>query len=160
MKKSSSSQLDALKFLKADHKNVSALFEKFEKGRLSKDAKLKLAAEICQALQIHAQIEEEIFYPAAREFLKKRNLSLIDEAAVEHESIKQLVRSIEAGKDSDLFDAQVHVLGEWVRHHVKEEEREIFPNIKNAKMDLKELGQQLADRKEELNTELNEHTSK
>jgi len=145
---------DAVKLLKADHKEVSDLVEKYENGRLSKDRKIAVAKQICLALTVHAQIEEEIFYPAAREATRDRE-DLLDEAEVEHGSIKELVAAIENGSlDDELFDARVKVLGEYVKHHVKEEENELFPKVRKSDMDLAEIGAQLAARKEELMREL------
>jgi hemerythrin superfamily protein len=98
---------------------------------------------------VHATTEEEIFYPAAREAVDDDDL--LDEAEVEHASAKDLIAQIEAGSPSDpLYDAKVKVLGEYVRHHVKEEEGELFPKVKKAKVDLAELGLAIVARKEEL----------
>ena len=145
---------DAVKLLKADHKEVSDLVEKYENGRLSKDRKIAVAKQICLALTVHAQIEEEIFYPAAREATRDGE-DLLDEAEVEHGSIKELIAAIENGSlDDELFDARVKVLGEYVKHHVKEEENELFPKVRKSDMDLAEIGVQLAARKEELMREL------
>jgi len=138
---------DAVKLLKADHKEVSDMAKKFESGRLSKDRKIALAKQICLALTVHAQIEEEIFYPAAREAVRGGD-DLLDEAEVEHGSIKELVAAIENASpdDDELFDARVKVLGEYVKHHVKEEEGEMFPSIKQEldREALSELGDELA----------------
>ena len=141
---------DALKILKADHKEVSDMVKKFESGRLSKDRKAAVAKQICQALTVHAQIEEEIFYPAARESVRNGE-DLLDEAEVEHGSVKELVAAIEGSTpDEELFDARVTVLGEYVKHHVKEEETGLFPKIRKSDMDLQEVGAQLSARKKEL----------
>ena len=142
---------DAIKILKTDHKEVSGLLEKYENGRLSKDRKVAVAKQICMALTVHAQIEEEIFYPAAREAVRSGD-DLLDEAEVEHGSIKDLVSAIENASpdDDELFDARVKVLGEYVKHHVKEEENELFPKIRKSDMDLEEVGARLMARKEEL----------
>jgi len=139
---------DALALLKADHQLVQQLFDKFEKTR-AEDRKSALAEQICNELAVHAQIEEEIFYPAAREAI--RDTDLISEATVEHQSAKDLIEQIQSGgSGDDLFEAKVTVLGEYVRHHVREEEREMFPQIRKTRLDLKALGQQLMQRKEEL----------
>ena len=139
---------DAVALLKADHQVVQKLFDQFEKTR-SEDRKGAIAGQICRELTVHAQIEEEIFYPAAREVL--RDEDLIDEATVEHQSAKDLIRQIEGGKPGDgLFDAKVKVLGEYIRHHVKEEQNEMFPKIRKTKLDLKLVGEQLQARKLEL----------
>jgi hemerythrin-like domain-containing protein len=147
---------DAIKLLKADHKEVADMVEKFENGRLSKDRKVATAKQICMALTVHAQIEEEIFYPAAREASIRDGEDLLDEAEVEHGSIKELVAAIENASpdDDELFDARVKVLGEYVKHHVKEEENELFPRLRKSDMDLEEVGAQLAARKEQLMRQL------
>ena len=149
-KKSSSSRQpsDALALLRQDHTKVQGLFDQFEKTR-SEDRKSALAQEICQELTVHAQIEEEIFYPAAREALREEDL--IDEATVEHQSAKDLIAQIEGSSaGSELFDAKVKVLGEYIKHHVKEEQNEMFAQIRKTKLDLKALGEQMQARKMEL----------
>lgn len=141
---------DAIKLLKADHKEVSDMVKKFESGRLSKDRKAAIAKQICLALTVHAQIEEEIFYPAARDSVRNGE-DLLDEAEVEHASIKQLIATIEGSSPGEeLFEARVTVLGEYVKHHVKEEETQLFPKIRKSDMDLQEVGAQLMARKKEL----------
>jgi hemerythrin superfamily protein len=142
--------MDAISLLKQDHQEVSALFEKYESAE---DEKSEIAAEVCNLLTVHARIEEEIFYPAAREALEsdQDGEDLLDEAEVEHATAKELIAQIEAANGADhLFDAKVKVLGEYVKHHVKEEESELFPKLKNAKLDLETLGKQLKARKTEL----------
>ena len=148
-KKSSSSRApsDALALLRADHRTVQELFQQFEKTR-SDDRKKTLAEQICNELTIHAQIEEEIFYPAAREAIREEDL--LDEATVEHQSAKDLIAQIEGGSGDELWEAKVKVLGEYVNHHVKEEQNELFPQVKKTKLDLKALGEQLQARKMEL----------
>jgi hemerythrin superfamily protein len=143
---------DAIALLKADHKEVADMFEKFETARSTKE---KLAHQICTSLTVHAQIEEEIFYPAAREALGEEGEDLLNEAEVEHNSLKELIGQIEGSSPEDeLFDAHVKVLGEYVKHHVKEEEGEIFPKLRKSDMDLVEVGAQLATRKKELMAEM------
>jgi hemerythrin superfamily protein len=141
---------DAIKLLKDDHKEVKAWFEAFDKT--DDDAKKQeLADKICKALTVHAQIEEEIFYPAAYEALDEEGDDMLDEAEVEHASAKELIAQIEASKVGEpLFDAKVTVLGEYINHHVEEEESELFPECRASDMDLKELGTRLAARKAEL----------
>jgi hemerythrin-like domain-containing protein len=143
---------DAIELLKADHKEVAALFEEFESA--DDDSKQELAQQICDALTVHAQIEEEIFYPAAREALGDEGEDLLDEAEVEHGSIKDLVEAIESDDENELFDAQVTVMGEWVKHHVKEEETELFPKVQKTRMDMAAIGAELAERKAELMAEI------
>jgi hemerythrin-like domain-containing protein len=143
---------DAIKLLKNDHDEVSALFQKYNKGhkRLSESQKESLAQEICQMLTVHTQIEEEIFYPACQEHVKGAD-ELLAEAKVEHQSAKDLIAKIEEGSpDSEDYDAEVMVLGEYVKHHIKEEQNELFPKVRKSKLDLKELGQRLAERKSSL----------
>lgn len=152
--KKTAAKTDAIKLLKGDHAEVAEMFDKYENGRLPKARKAALAQKICAALTVHAQIEEEIFYPAAREGGGKEVEDLLNEAEVEHGSIKELVAALEEGSPEDeLFDAQVKVVSEWVKHHVKEEEGELFPKIRKSGMDLEEVGAQLAQRKAELTSE-------
>jgi hypothetical protein len=139
---------DAIALLKADHQLVQGLFDQYEKAR-TEDRKATLAEQICRELTVHAQIEEEIFYPAARAAIREEDL--IDEATVEHASAKDLIAQIESGEPGDeLFDAKVKVLGEYIKHHVKEEHNELFPQVRKTKLDLKELGNRLQARKTEL----------
>ena len=139
---------DAVSLLKADHKKVSSLLEEFEKA--TGQSKNSIAQQICNELSVHAQIEEEIFYPAARAALGEED-DLIDEADVEHATIKGLVGRIqENGSSDEHFEALVKVLGEYVKHHVKEEEGEIFPKVRRSGMDLEATGAELARRKREL----------
>ncbi len=122
---------DAVALLKADHKEVSGWFKEFEAAK-SSSRKLSLAQKNCGALKVHAQIEEEILYPTAREVLKKSYMDLVDEADVEHGSIKELLGQIESSTpEEEHYDAKVKVMGEWVKHHVKEEENELFPKAQD-----------------------------
>ena len=142
---------DAIALLTEDHKEVKKLFKAFEKLADSDDVERKqeLAEQICLALSVHAEIEEEIFYPATRAGIDDDDL--LNEAEVEHASAKDLIAQIQAMSASDeMFDAKVTVLGEYIDHHVEEEEGEMFPKAKKAKLDLAELGEQMAARKAEL----------
>ncbi len=143
--------VDAIKLLKDEHKEVKAYFKQYES--LENDAeKQMLADKICLALTVHARIEEEIYYPAAREAIDDDDL--LDEAEVEHASAKQLIAEIEAMSPGDrLYDAKVTVLGEYIDHHVEEEESEMFPESRDSPLDLKALGVQMAARKAELMAE-------
>lgn len=141
---------DAIKLLKADHDEVKSWFEEFEKTK-SDSKKQKLATQICTALRVHTQIEEEIFYPACREAGLEEDL--MDEADVEHDGAKRLIEEIEAGgPGDDHWDAKVTVLGEMIKHHVKEEEQRdgMFAKAKKADLDLDELGAEMHARKSEL----------
>ena len=147
---------DAITLLKADHKEVKALFkayDKLAKSDGSDDEKKSIADQICTALTVHATAEEELFYPAAREVLPEQDL--VEEATVEHASAKDLIAQIEGMDPSaELYDAKVKVLGEYIDHHVKEEEEEMFPKIRKSGLDLKELGASLQSRKDQLLGEL------
>ena len=141
---------DAIQLLTQDHREVEALFEKFEKA--SRDGtKEKLARQICTELKIHTMIEEEIFYPALRGKIDDDDL---DEATVEHDAAKVLINDIEAGEPSDdFYDAKVKVLQEEIEHHVKEEEKQqgnLFSQARKTDVDLGALGEQMAARKAEL----------
>jgi hemerythrin-like domain-containing protein len=139
---------DAIALLKADHEAVSQLFAEYEKTR-STPSKQALIAEICTALSVHAQIEEEIFYPAVKSALKDK--LLVPEATVEHASLKDLIAQLERGDDDgEMVDAKVKVLSEYVKHHVKEEQNEMFPKVKASSIDTVELGARMAERKDEL----------
>lgn len=139
---------DAIALLKADHREVKALFQQFEKTE-GDEEKQNLAQQICAALTVHTQIEEEIFYPAAYDALEDNDL--LDEAEVEHASAKDLIAQIQGSSPSEpLYDAKVKVLGEYIDHHVQEEENELFPECRDSDMDLKALGEQLKVRKDEL----------
>lgn len=139
---------DAIALLEQDHREVEALYEQFEQAESSSE-KSELAWKICLALTVHAEIEEEIFYPRARRNIDETEL--LDEAEVEHASAKQLIAEIEEMTPRDkLFDAKVKVLVEYVKHHVKEEETELFPKVRESGMDLHEMGRMLTERKLEL----------
>jgi len=150
----SSENTNAIDLLKIDHDDVDKLFSQYEDIKDGDDDADKelLVAQICDALTVHAQIEEEIFYPAARRALDEdEGKDLLDEAAVEHQTLKDLIARLEAAPTDDpLYDAGVKVLSEYVKHHVKEEENEIFPKCKSSQMDLDAVGAQLGDRKAEL----------
>lgn len=142
---------DATTLLRADHKLVSGLFDEFEKAR-SPAKKKAIVSQICTELTVHTQIEDEIFYPAFKAALKDHEL--VPEATVEHSSVKDLIAQVEGIEpDGEMFDAKVKVMGEFVKHHVKEEQSEMFPKAKKSKLDLHELGRQMLARKQELMAE-------
>lgn len=156
--KTASSGPDAIKLLKDDHKQVETWFDEFEDTN-SGSKKQKLASQICLALRVHTQIEEEIFYPACREAGIEEDM--MDEADVEHDGAKKLIEEIEAGKPGDdHWDAKVKVLGEMIKHHVKEEEQRggMFSKAKQAGLDLKELGAEMKARKDQLMKESKRRT--
>ena len=146
--KTTAAAKDAIALLKADHAAVSGLFADYEKTN-SSNKKKALVAEICTELSVHAQIEEEIFYPAVKAALKDK--LLVPEATVEHASLKNLIAQIEGIEpDGEVYDAKVKVLSEYVEHHVKEEQNEMFPKAKAMSLDMVELGARMAARKTDL----------
>jgi hemerythrin superfamily protein len=141
---------DAVALLKADHRAVEELFEKFEKAS-GDGRKREIAEKICMELTIHAQIEEEIFYPACEGKVEE---DMLKEAYVEHDGAKVLIAEIEkGGPDDEYYDTKVKVLSEQIEHHVQEEEQRmegIFAQARKAGLDMDALGEQLAARKSEL----------
>ena len=135
---------DAIALLKADHRKVEELFEKFEKAS-GDGRKQTIAEQICLELTVHAQIEEEIFYPACEGKVEE---DLLKEAYVEHDGAKVLIAEIEAGgPDDEFYDAKVKVLSEEIEHHVEEEEKRMegmFAQARKAGLDMDALGEQLA----------------
>jgi len=147
----SDATVDALTLLREDHQEVLALFEQFDRAAsgAQDDRRQALAQRLCELLTAHAQIEEEIFYPAARAAIVEHDL--LDESEVEHAMAKELIEQIQAmDVDEALFDAKVRVLAEYVRHHVGVEEDELFGLVELADVDLDRLGLELAARRREL----------
>ena len=149
---------DATRVLSDDHRQVHALFEAYRKladAGASGEERAPLAEEICTLLTVHAALEEEIFYPAAR--AAGVDAGVLDEAEVEHASAKDLIAQIrDMQADAPLYDAKVSVLGEYIDHHVGEEEEELFPKCRASAMDLNGLGIRIAARKDELMGEMTE----
>lgn len=142
---------EATAILKADHKLVDGLFKEFEATKSDKKKK-QIVDQICKELTIHAQVEEEIFYPAVQKALKDHEL--VPEAVVEHASLKELIAKVKGVEpDGDMYDANVKVMSEYVKHHVKEEEKEMFPEAKESKLDMVELGIKMLERKQQLSEE-------
>ncbi|MFC5458862.1 hemerythrin domain-containing protein [Massilia niabensis] len=151
MPNNASAKVDAVELLEKQHREVEAMFERFEKMTdRATVSKKKLADEICNALIMHATIEEEIFYPATREASEETG-DMVDEAVVEHASAKDLIAQImEMDPGDDLYDAKVKVLSELVEHHVEEEEEEMFPKARELKLDLAALGEEMQMRQKEI----------
>jgi hemerythrin superfamily protein len=149
-------EMDAIALLTADHKAVKGLFKEFEGLTKQDDVdehKARVVRRICSELTVHAQVEEELFYPAVREAIADDDL--MDEADVEHASAKDLISQLEESEPGDdHFDARVTVLAEYIDHHVKEEEGEMFVKARKADVNTLELGEQIAGRKQELKAEL------
>ena len=140
-------EMDAIAMLKADHRKVEELFEKFEQTT-GKATKQRLAEQICLELKVHTVIEEEVFYPACRGKIED---ALVNEAYVEHDSAKLLINEIEAGgPEEDFYDAKVKVLSEMIEHHVEEEEKRsegMFSQARTAGLDMDLLADQMRTRK-------------
>ena len=146
---------NAIQLLESDHAEVKALFKRFEKlGEDGpRDEKEAIVRDACAKLTVHATVEEEIFYPAAREVPEAD--ALLNEAEVEHGTAKDLIGKLdEMSADDEMFDANFTVLAEYIEHHVKEEEGELFPKVRKSDLDLEALGEQMVARKDELTAEL------
>ena len=148
--------IDALDLLKSDHDKVKSLFREFESLKGSDDEderKSELVDEICYELTVHSMLEEEIFYPVVRSAIDDDDM--MDEADVEHAGARELISQLEVMyPGDDHFDATVTVLGEEVVHHIDKEESDMFEAARSAGIDLEDLGEQLAARKEELDEDL------
>jgi hemerythrin superfamily protein len=139
---------EATALLRADHKLVSGLFADYEATN-STAKKRELVEKICTELSVHAQVEEEVFYPAVQEALEDHEL--VPEAVVEHATLKDLIAQVEGIEpEGEMFDARIKVLSEYVKHHVKEEQNEMFPKARSSNLDMRELGAQISERKAEL----------
>jgi hemerythrin superfamily protein len=149
---------DAIELLIADHEDVRMLFAEYEDlvadGASGVD-RADLAKQICTQLIAHTTVEEEIFYPAAREAIEQPEL--LDEAEAEHSSAKELIAQIQRMDPDDAqYDATVMQLQETVDEHVLQEEGELFPSVQDSKLDLESLGEQIAQRKDEVLAEMDE----
>jgi hypothetical protein len=140
---------DGVTMLMRDHRTVEDLFKAYEEAKSDEGRKVEIYQQIATELRVHMQLEEEIFYPGSREFVKEEDT--VNEAEVEHASAKDLMTQLDATPASDThYDAKVKVLQEMIEHHVEEEETEFFPEVRRSEMDLKAIGEQMAARKEEL----------
>jgi len=144
----------ALELLSSDHRKVEDLFAQFEEMKEQEDdSRVAIAQQICAELTVHAQVEEDLFYPWLRENLDETDM--VAEAEVEHSTAKQLIAEIQpVGEADEAYDAKVKVLSEYIKHHVQEEEGEIFPEVASEEEELDELGQEMAARKAELMEEM------
>ena len=146
----------ALEMLKDDHDRVKKSFKEFEKlDREDAETMQRLVQTVCEELKVHAALEEEIFYPAVREAIDDEDL--MNEAQIEHETAKMLIEQLEnMGPDDPNFHATFTVLGEYVKHHIKEEEDEMFSEARKTDLDFEELGGRMRERKTELMGEVQE----
>jgi len=141
---------NAIELLKADHRDAEDLFKKYEeakKDNADNEKRYDIARQVCAALLVHMELEEMLFYPAAKEVIQEDQL--IDEAIVEHKGAKDLINELgNTSLDSSMFDAKVTVLSEQIQHHVDEEENKLFPLVSKSELDLDALGMKLAEQKE------------
>jgi hemerythrin superfamily protein len=144
----------ALELLASDHRKVEELFQMYEDEKEGDEGtKRQLAEQICGELTAHAQLEEELFYPWLKQNMDE--MDKVEEAYVEHASAKDLIAQIQGASEiDDTFDAKVKVLSEYIKHHVQEEENEIFTEVASEQEELDELGQEMAARKTELMEQL------
>lgn len=146
--KDSHKTAEATALLRADHKHVAELFAEFGTTRSTANKKA-IVAQICTELSVHAQVEEEIFYPEVQLALKDH--TLVPEAIVEQATLKALIAQLEGiDPDGEMFDAKVNVLAEYVKHHVKQEQEEMFPKARASALDMNALGERIATRKTQL----------
>ncbi len=142
--------MDAITLLKADHKTVEGLFKRFEgAGDRAHKTKRKIVDKIIEELSVHAAIEEQVFYPAVRERAGETE-DMVLESLEEHHIVKWTLPELEKTDPADeRFDAKVTVLIESVRHHVKEEEQDLFKRVRRgvSRSELQELGAQLEEAK-------------
>jgi len=150
MAKSKAKATGAIELLKEQHDKVKKAFKEFEKlDREDTQKQQQLVQSVCEDLKVHTTLEEELFYPAAREAIDDEDI--LNEAQVEHETAKMLIEQLEnMGPEDPNFHATFTVLGEYVVHHVKEEEGEMFPQVKKTDLDLEELGSRMRSRMQAL----------
>lgn len=142
---------DALRMLKDDHDKVKALFNRFERSNGS--SKERIAQTICAELTLHAKLEEDVFYPAVRQATDDDDM--MNEAEIEHATAKDLIAQIQGSSpDDERFDALVTVLSEYIKHHVREEEGEMFKKVRRSRLDTRALGEQMLDHKQLLKEQL------
>lgn len=140
---------NATQMIRQDHKKVEGLFKKFEQTQGSQ-AKRRLAENAMAELEVHAALEEEIFYPAVKKEVDDGS-SMVQEAIEEHQTVKQLISKLKGMQEADeQFESQFSQLMENVQHHVEEEESEMLPKVEESQLDLNSLGQQMAQRKQQM----------
>ena len=148
---------DAIEMLKEDHRKVKELFEEFEHAQQDQ-VKERIVENTLHELEIHAALEEEIFYPAAEEQIGEKES--IDEAREEHHVVKLLIGELKKmSADDDRYDAKYTVLAESVKHHIEEEESELFPKLE-GRLDAEEVGAEMETRKEQLQERSHKRSAK
>jgi len=153
-KRAGSRQPEAISMLIEDHQKVQKMFKTFERTE-DQQQQEQLATQICNELTVHTQIEEQVFYPAAREALDEEEAALVDEASVEHQVAKDLIEKIKQSRPHDEeYCALVTVLGEYVNHHIQEEQKELFPAVKKTEIDFEALAEEMQQKKQELMSEM------
>ena len=151
-KRAGSRQPEAISMLIEDHLKVQKMFKAFERTEDQKQQE-QIATRICNELTVHTQLEEQVFYPAAREALEEGDL--LCEATIEHQVAKDLIEKIKQSRPHDEeYCALVTVLGEYVNHHIDEEHKELFPKLKKTQVDFEALGEEMMQKKQELMSEL------
>jgi hemerythrin superfamily protein len=149
---------NAAQLIRRDHKKVEGLFDKFEQTK-KPEAKKRVVDQVIQELEIHAKVEEEIFYPAVRKHLGEEDM--IEEAKQEHQQVKEMLRELKKlDAEDEQLEAKFSELVESVKHHVEEEEGEMLPKVEESDMDLTEIGDEIQERKQELTEQMQEKTSK
>ena len=139
---------NATQLIRRDHKKVDGLFTKFEQAK-KPDAKQRICQQAIQELEVHAKLEEEIFYPAVKKHLGEEEM--LQEAKEEHQEAKSIMAELKKmNADDEQFEEKFSELVEGVKHHVEEEEGEMLPKVEDSDMDLADIGEQMAERKEEL----------
>ena len=157
MPKTSAEPRDAIEMLTEDHQRVQKLFKRFEKIEREDEESLRdLVDRAIGELQVHSMLEEELFYPAVRAQINDdEGEDLLNEAEVEHEAVDELIAKLQELEAGDpMYSAYFTVLTEYVKHHVKEEERELFPRVRKLQdLDLEQLGRDMDTRREEIRSE-------
>ncbi|MFF0870036.1 hemerythrin domain-containing protein [Nonomuraea sp. NPDC003560] len=144
--------MDAIVLLKEDHKTVEKLFKEFEKaGQDAHKTKQKIVAQVIEELTAHTYIEEKIFYPAARSGAPDTTDHILESVEEHHVVVWMLSELKDLDPADERYDAKMTVLMENVRHHVEEEEKEWFPQVRESmgRNRLQELGEEMAKAKAE-----------
>jgi len=144
--------VDVLTLLREDHRHLEDLFDDYRdaaEGGLDPSGRAELARRACQLLATHAQLEEELFYPLLRDALG--DALLLDEAEVQHATLKELLAQLSSSSPAEAFyDARMNVLGQYLQHHIRHEEDELFPFVESSELDLDEIGARMAGRRREI----------